>query len=63
MVDDVFHISSLWRYLRDDLAHTHIALEDIELHPDSSYEEGPIFILDHSERKLRSKIVPLVRVQ
>ena len=62
-IHDVFHISSLRKYLRDDLAHSHIALEDIDLQPDSSYEEGPISILDRSERKLRSKIVPLVRVQ
>jgi len=62
-IHDVFHISSLRRYLGDNLAHTHIALEDIDLQPDSSYEEGPIAIPDHSERKLRSKIVPLVRVQ
>ena len=61
-IHDVFHISSLRRFLRDELAHTHIALEDIDLQPDSSYEEGPTTILDRSDRKLRSKIVPLVRV-
>ena len=62
-IHDVFHISSLRKYLRDDLSHSHISLEDIYLQPDSSYEEGPISILDRSERKLRSMIVPLVRVQ
>jgi len=62
-IHDVFHISSLRRYLRDDMVHAHIAIEDIDLQPDSSYEERPVAILDHSERRLRSKVVPLVRVQ
>ena len=62
-IHDVFHISSLRRYLRDDVAHTHIAIEEIDLQPSSSYEERPVAILDHSERRLRSKVVPLVRVQ
>jgi len=30
-IHDVFHISSLRRYLRDDMAHTHIAIEEIDL--------------------------------
>ena len=62
-IHDVFHISSLRRYLRDDMAHTHIAIDEIDLQSDSSYEERPMAILDYSERRLRSKIVPLVRVQ
>jgi len=61
-IHDVFHISSLRRYLRDELAHTHIVIEEIDLQPDSSYEERPVAILDRSERRLRSKVVPLVRV-
>ena len=62
-IHDVFHISSLRRYLRDDMAHTHIAIDEIDLQSDSSYEERPVAILDYSERILRSKVVPLVRVQ
>ena len=33
------------------------------MQPDVSYEERPVAILDYSERILRSKVVPLVRVQ
>ena len=61
-IHDVFHISSLRRYLRDDMAHTHIAIDEIDLQLDISYEERPVAILDYSERRLRSKIVPLVQV-
>ena len=45
------------------MAHTHIAIDEIDLQPESSYEERPVAILDHSERRLRSKVVQLVRVQ
>jgi len=45
------------------MAHTHIAIEEIDLQPDSSYEERPVAILDHSKRRLRSQVFPLVWVQ
>ena len=62
-IHDVFHVSSLKKYKSCEGDHWHIPLDDIELQPDISYEEQPIAILDHGERRLRSKVVPLVRVQ
>jgi len=56
-------VASLKKYKRSERAFWHIPLEEIDLQPDISYEERPVAILDRSERKLRSKVVPLVRVQ
>ena len=59
----MFHVSSLKKYKRCEGVHWHIPLEDIELQRDISYEEQPVAILDHGERRLRSRVVPLVWVQ
>jgi ''chromo'' (CHRromatin Organisation MOdifier) domain. len=62
-VHDVFHVSMMRKFLRDDLAYQHIDLGEIELLPDATYEERPFCILDRRDQILRSKVIPLVRVQ
>lgn len=62
-VHNVFHVSMLRRFLRDEAAYQHIDISEIELHPDATYEERPYCILDRRDQVLRSKVIPLVRVQ
>lgn len=58
---DVFHVSMLRKYMPDP---THVlGTEPIELKEDLTYVEEPTQILDRGERVLRSKVVPLVKVQ
>ncbi|XP_042453806.1 uncharacterized protein LOC122038225 [Zingiber officinale] len=59
-VHDVFHVSMLRRYV----PHPSRVLTDVSvvLQPDISYEEIPILILDHKERRLRNKTIRLVKV-
>ena len=57
---DVFHVSRLKKYSPDP---QHIlATEEIELQEDLSFKEEPVKILDRKKKKLRTKIVPLVKV-
>ena len=59
-VHDVFHVSQLRRYVRDDnhvLDHT-----ELELRPDLSYTERPMAILDRTTKELKKQIIPLVLV-
>ncbi|XP_074316319.1 uncharacterized protein LOC141652658 [Silene latifolia] len=59
-VHDVFHVSQLRKYISDP---SHVLQNEIpELEPSLSFEERPIRILDKKEKKLRSKVVPLVKV-
>ncbi|XP_028102227.1 uncharacterized protein LOC114301477 [Camellia sinensis] len=59
-VHNVFHISMLRDYLRDPhhiIEPTHVLLED-----DYMYEEWPIQIVNRRIKRLRSKKIPLVKV-
>ncbi|XP_074297393.1 uncharacterized protein LOC141628113 [Silene latifolia] len=59
-VHNVFHVSQLRKYISDP---SHVLRNEIpELEPSLSFEERPICILDKKDRKLRSKVVPLVKV-
>ncbi|XP_073294438.1 uncharacterized protein [Primulina huaijiensis] len=58
---DVFHVSMLRKY-EPDPSHV-LDISDVQLDPDVSYVERPVCILDRSERKLRSKLIPMVKVQ
>ena len=57
---DVFHVSRLKKYSPDP---NHIlTTEEIDLQEDLTFKEEPIEILDRKEKKLRTKIVPLVKL-
>ena len=59
-VHDVFHVSMLRRYVSDP---SHVLIRPtIEIEKNLSYEERPIRILDRQEKRLRSKVIPLVKV-
>ena len=60
-IHDVFHVSMLRKY-EPDPSHV-LDISEIQLDPDVSYVERPVYILDRSERKLRSKLIPMVKVQ
>ncbi|XP_052482984.1 uncharacterized protein LOC128036141 [Gossypium raimondii] len=59
-IHDVFYVSMLRRYRFDP---THIvSVEEIEVRPDLTFEEGPVQRLDHEVKVLRKKSIPLVKV-
>ena len=57
---NVFHVSLLRRYVRDP-SHV-IQYERVQPSVNLNYEEVPVEILDRREKKLRTKVVPLVKV-
>ncbi|KAA3487114.1 Retrotransposable element Tf2 [Gossypium australe] len=59
-IHDVFHVSMLRRY-RSDPSHV-VSVEEIEVRPDLSLEEEPVWILERDVKVLRRKTVPLVKV-
>ncbi|XP_073025085.1 uncharacterized protein [Primulina eburnea] len=60
-IHDVFHVSMLRKY-EPDPSHV-LDISEVQLDPDVSYVERPVCILDRSERKLRNKLIPMVKVQ
>jgi hypothetical protein len=59
-VHDVFHISQLRRYIRDD---NHVLdFSELTVRQDLSFEAQPIAILDRREKVLKNKVIKLVRV-
>ena len=60
-VHSVFHVAMLRKYISDP---SHVLQhEPIQIHEDLSYEEQPVQILAREERKLRSRSIPMVKVQ
>nr|CAD1827328.1 unnamed protein product [Ananas comosus var. bracteatus] len=60
-VHNVFHVSTLRKYVSNP---THVLqYEPPELQEDMSYEEFPVRILAHKERKLRNRAIAYVKVQ
>ncbi|XP_016755106.1 uncharacterized protein [Gossypium hirsutum] len=59
-IHDVFHVSVLRRY-RSDPSHV-VAIEEIEVKPDLTFEEEPIQIIGRKVKVLRRTSVPLVKV-
>jgi len=59
-VHNVFHVSQLRKYIRDP---SHV-LPDVAslVEPDLTFEQLPVRILDRQERRLRSKVVPMVKI-
>ena len=60
-VHNVFHVSMLRGYLQD-LSHI-IDYQLIALNDNLIYEEKPIQILDRQMKQLRSKVIPIVKVE
>ncbi|XP_022851541.1 uncharacterized protein LOC111373265 [Olea europaea var. sylvestris] len=60
-VHNVFHVSMLRKYISDP-SHV-INSKSLDIHPDLTYEETPIIILDRKFRTLRNRDIPLVKVQ
>ena len=60
MVNSVFHISMLRKYVPDP-SHV-ITSQDVQLDQDLSYEEELVAILNTQVKKLRSKEIPSVKV-
>ncbi|XP_073037568.1 uncharacterized protein [Primulina eburnea] len=60
-IHDVFHVSMLQKY-EPDPSHV-LDIFEVQLDPDMSYVESPVRILNRSEQKLRSKLIPMVKVQ
>jgi len=59
-VRNVFHVSQLRRYIRDE---SHILdYSELELQPDLSYTEQPIAIMNRSVKTLKNRTIPLVLV-
>ena len=59
-IHNVFHVSYLRKYIQDP---SHIIdYEPIEIRGNMRYEELPVEIIDHREQKLRTKVIPLVKV-
>ncbi|XP_074266003.1 uncharacterized protein LOC141588459 [Silene latifolia] len=59
-IHDVFHVSQLRKYIIDP---SHVLQNEVpELETSLSFEERPIHILDKKDKKLRSKVVPLVKI-
>ena len=59
-VHNVFHISQLRKYVKDE---SHILdHSELELQPDLSYKEQPMAILDRSVKALKNRAIPLVLV-
>ncbi|KAI0524545.1 hypothetical protein KFK09_003919 [Dendrobium nobile] len=59
-VHNVFHVSSLRKYISDDPSK--IILEDVDLQPDLTYVEEPDRILEFSVKQLRSREISFVKV-
>ena len=60
-VQNVFHMSQLRRYARDE---SHVLdYSELELQPDLSYTEQPMAIMDRSVKTLKNQTIPLVMEQ
>ena len=59
-VHNVFHVSQLRRYIRDE---SHVLdYSKLELQLDLSYTEQPMAIMDRSVKTLKNQTIPLVLV-
>ena len=56
-IHNVFHVSQLRRYIRDD---RHVVdHSEIELQPDLSFEEKSVVVIDRSTKVLKGREIPL----
>jgi hypothetical protein len=63
-IHPVFHISMLRKYVKDDrkVLAPNVDTTGITVSADASYEVEPVRLLARSERKLRTKVTPMVKV-
>ena len=61
-IHNVFHVSMLKKCIADPTQVIEAPLEEIELREDLHFQVKPMAILDSQEKKLRSKMVPMVKV-
>ena len=61
-VHPVFHISMLRKHVSDDKVVVIPDTARVTVGPDTSYEVEPVRILARSQRKLRTKVQPMVKV-
>ena len=61
-IHSVFHISMLRKYVRDDLKVITPDVVGITVRADASYEVEPVRLVARCERKLRTKVTPMVKV-
>ncbi|PKU60601.1 hypothetical protein MA16_Dca028934 [Dendrobium catenatum] len=59
-VHNVFHISSLSKYIADEAQK--ISTESIDIQPDLTFVEEPKKIIDYDVKQLRSREIPYVKV-
>jgi hypothetical protein len=59
-VHDVFHVSTLRKYVHDP-SHV-INFKPLRIKENLSYEEVPIRVMDRKEQQLRTKTIPIVKV-
>ena len=62
-VHDVFHVSMLKKYLRDDEHEQTVDFAELHLQPDLTTVEVPVRVLAREVKELRHKLIPLVKVQ
>ncbi|PKU62431.1 hypothetical protein MA16_Dca028849 [Dendrobium catenatum] len=60
-VHNVFHVSSLRKWISD--SDKKLSTDEIEIQENLQYKEEPEKILAYDVRKLRSKQIPMVKVQ
>ena len=60
-IHNVFHVSMLKKYVRDE-SHIIPDFGELNVQPDTTYEEKPIKILDTRDKVLRRKTIRLVKV-
>ena len=60
-IHNVFHVSMLKKYVRDE-SHIIPDFGELNVQPDTTYEEKPIRILDTRDKVLRRKTIRLVKV-
>nr|GEV02621.1 putative reverse transcriptase domain-containing protein [Tanacetum cinerariifolium] len=60
-IRNIFHVSYLRKCLADESSV--ITLDEVEINPESIFQEEPITILGRKSRQLRNKEIPLVKVE
>ncbi|XP_020674414.1 uncharacterized protein LOC110093771 [Dendrobium catenatum] len=60
-VHNIFHVSTLRKWISD--SGKKLSADEVEIQKNLKYEEEPELILAYDVRKLRSKQIPMVKVQ
>ena len=63
-IHPVFHVSLLRKHVRDDKGERVIPdVSGVEVRPDTSLDVEPVRVLERCDRQLRSRVIPMVKVQ